>query len=178
MKRKHLFPALLVIVLILIASAGAAYAYFTTYANALGGYEIHLKYETVIRESVEGTTKSIQIANNPAQGEDPGQYPVFVRVKVFNGTDSTTEFQGDTRWAETVVSPNYKIYTYPYELYTGESTSILKIKVNPVETAKVQPGDPVDVTVTYESVPAVFQPGGAPDLATAWSYGENTVLIG
>lgn len=171
MKRINLILAVLAVVLILCASIGAASAYFTTYADARGGYVIHMKYESEIEERVEGNVKQVTIYNNPVPGTDNGTYPVFVRARVFAGNDVNVSSAG-TNWTP---SGDYYFYTIP--LYTGDHSETLNITVTPAANSIVRPGDPIDVLVTYESVPAVFTPAGAPDMQTSWANGEATNTI-
>ena len=42
---------------------------------------------------------------------------------------------------------------------------------------QIRPGDPIDVIVTYESVPAVFNADGSPDQSTAWSIASAITAI-
>ena len=168
MKKKQYILAVLAVILVLCASIGAASAYFTTYADARGGYVVHMKYQTEIYEEFDGNTKVVKITNEPEQGTDPGTYPVFVRVKVYHGSDSSIDVQipTDSDWSEVEAG----VYYYLSPLYTGDSTDPpLRIGVEPVPGANIRDGDPVDVIVTYESVPAVFFPNGDPDPVTAWA---------
>lgn len=163
MKRNNLILAVLAIVLVLCAGIGAASAYFTTYADARGGYVIHMKYESEIKEEVEGNVKQVTISNVADPDTEDGTYPVFVRARVFAGNDVTVSTSG-TNWE---ASGDYYFYTIP--LFTGDSSETLSITVEAKANSTVRPGDPIDVLVTYESVPAVFKPDGTPDMATSWA---------
>ena len=163
MKRINLILAVLAIILVLCASIGAASAYFTTYTDARGGYVIHMKYESEISEKVEGNVKQVTISNKADEGTANGTYPVFVRARVFAGSDVNASSAGPD-WN---YSNGYYFYTIP--LFTGESSKTLNITVTPATNSTVRAGDPIDVLVTYESVPAVFTAAGAPDLETAWA---------
>ena len=185
MKRINLILAVLAVVLILCASIGAASAYFTTYADARGGYVIHMKYESEIEEKVEGNVKQVTISNIARSDTEPGTYPVFVRAKVFAGNDVNVSISG-TNWTPITTSKGV-YYFYELPLYsaregyasvdTQSQTTTLGITVDPAENSTVRPGDPIDVLVTYESVPAVFTAAGAPDLETSWANGEATNTI-
>ena len=87
MKKRDAILAVLAVILVLSASIGAASAYFTSYAEARAGYVVHMGYETVIDEDVEGNVKTVRITNQAGQGTAAGTYPVFVRVKVYYGSD-------------------------------------------------------------------------------------------
>lgn len=170
MKKKNLILAVLAVVLVLCASIGAASAYFTTYADAKGGYVIQMNYQSVIDESVEGNVKTVRIYND--RTGETGTKPIFVRTRVFSGSDSTLTFDYDSKdWSMTeVVKDQEYLFDYQSALFSGDSpTSELKINVNVADGADVKPGDPIDVIVTCESVPAVFTADGSPDLVTAWN---------
>ena len=164
MKKRYLILAVLAIAMVLSASIGTAIAYFSTYADARGGYVIHMKYETEIHEDVSAGLKTISITNYADDGTK-GIYPVFVRVRIWNGSD--TKIDEVSGWDEKPDTTG--AYRYSSPLYTGKTTSDLVIRISEVQGAGVKPGDPVDVIVTYESVPAVFDAKGNPDLDTAWN---------
>lgn len=173
MKKKHLFLAALAIVLILCSSIGAAIAYFTTYAGGNGGYVIHLGHKTVIDDTVEGKTKKVVIHNEADPGDENGKYPVFVRAQVFHGSECTVTLNGSSitnGWYD----GGDEFFYYRYPIFTGEHTGELKFDVEKVDGADVKPGDPVDVLITYQSVPAMFDPDGNALLGKSW---ENQDLI-
>ena len=173
MKKKHLILAVLAIVLVLCASIGTTLSYFTTYSDAKGGYVIHLSPRTEITEDVDGNIKKIQILNNGLSDEDTGSFPIFVRVKVFNGTDCTTESVNSAGW-EYSAEDGY--YYYQNVIYAGERTAFLNIEVKATESAAA--GDVIDVIVVYEYVPAVFDSNGNPDSNTAWAMGNIKLIAG
>ena len=80
MKRKKILPAAgcaaaaLAAGLVLTAGMGEAWAYFTTYTSASGGYTIDLSNETQIVEEYSNHTKRLVVTND-------GTRPVYVRVK-------------------------------------------------------------------------------------------------
>ena len=180
MKRKNLILAVLAIVLVLCASIGAASAYFTTYADAKGGHEVHMKDESKIDEEVVGNVKQVTISNVADPGTMPGTYPVFVRARVFAGNDVNVVTAGENWEARGGYYYYLKpIYSALEDASTEESqTKTLNITVTPKENSTVRPGDPIDVLVTYESVPAVFTANGDPDFDTSWSIKENIQEIG
>lgn len=172
MKKKHLFLAALAIVLILCSSIGTAIAYFTTYTGANGGYVIHLGHKSVIHD-VYTDVKEISIQNVADSADDVGKFPIFVRALVYHGNDSIVTPQTSQNW-----TPEGNYYYYEFPLYADlaanypdpmSTTSTLKLKVDPNPAADIKPGDLVDVVVTYQSVPAVFDVDGNPDRVTAWA---------
>ena len=87
MKKRSYILAVLAVVLVLGASIGSAVAYFTTYADARGGYVIHLGGRTELLDELVQGQKVVQISNIANTEDDKGKYPVFVRVRAFH--DST-----------------------------------------------------------------------------------------
>ena len=192
MKKKHLFLAVLAIILILTACLGTTLAYFTSYASGNGGYIIHLSHRTKIFEFV-GDLKQVQIQNIAEKPEDVDQHPVFIRAIVYYGSDSVVTYEPSTNWSEGGASPDDErsmLFYYQQPIYAAEAenpappedgdnytTSRLKLKVTPANPDELEDGDAIDVLVTYQAVPAVFTPTGAPDLTTAWANAENIVVI-
>lgn len=176
MKKRDTILAVLAVILVLSASIGAASAYFTSYAEARGGYVVHMGYETVIKENVEGNVKTVTVTNTAGPDTDEGTYPVFVRVKVYHGSDCTVDVPAAANWAAENEETG-TVYYYTVPLYTGETTGPLAINVFVADGAEVKAGDPIDVIVTYESVPAVFNADGSPDRGTAWSNAAEITAI-
>ena len=172
MKKKPLVLAALAIVLILSASIGTAVAYFTTYAGANGGYVIHLGHKSIIHD-VYTDVKEIRIQNVADSADDVGKYPIFVRALVYHGNDSIVTPKESENW-----TPEGEYFYYELPLYADletnypsamSTTSILKLQVDPNPEADIKPGDLVDVVVTYQSVPAMFDPSGNPLRAKSWT---------
>lgn len=179
MKKRDAILAVLAVILVLSASIGAASAYFTSYAEARAGYVVHMGYETVIDEDVEGNVKTVRITNQAGQGTAAGTYPVFVRVKVYYGSDCAVNVPKTANWSKSGGNGEI-VCSYDLPLYTGETTGPtegLKINVSVADGAEVKAGDPIDVIVTYESVPAVFNADGSPDPTTAWSIASAITAI-
>ena len=172
MKKKQLFLVVLAVVLILGASIGSTIAYFTTYAGGNGGYVIHLGHQSKIHD-VYTDVKEIRIQNVADTADDVGKYPIFVRAMIYHGNDSIVNPVASENW-----TPEGEYIYYELPLYADleanypsamSTTSILKIDVQPNPDADLKPGDLVDVLVTYQSVPAVFDPNGNPLRALAWA---------
>ena len=178
MKKKHLVLSALAIVLVLCSSIGTAVAYFTTYAGGNGGYVIHLGHKSVIHD-VYADVKEISIQNVADSADDVGKYPIFVRAQVYHGTDSIVTPEESENW-----TPDGEYFYYLFPLYADlevnlmSTTSILKFQVDPNPEADLKPGDLVDVVVTYQSVPAVFDPDGNPLIWKAWENQAEITTIG
>ena len=171
MKKRHLILAILAVILVLSVSIGPTIAYFTTYARGNGGYVIHLGHKTVIEDDIEGSIKHVSIFNKADGDEDVGKYPLFIRAKVFYGSDCIVTFQDSANW-----TPEGDYYYYELPIYAAltpdatSTTSTLYLKVDPNPDADIEVGDEIDVLVTYQSVPAVFDESGlVPLRAQSWA---------
>ena len=179
MKKRNWLLFLLAVVLVLGSSIGTAVAYFTTYVTSRGGYVIHLGNETTIEEpDVTNWTKRVTIKNT-ADASEPGKL-VFVRARAYVGAayESGLTYEGASWLAPgDPASPDKGdgFYYYYLPLAPQQSTTELLIKINNIPV-DAEEGDIFNVVVVYESVPAVLDANGAPDLATAWATGKITVI--
>ena len=167
MKKRTLILAVLAVVLVLSASIGSAVAYFTTYATARGGYVIHLGGRTEIEEDIVNNRKTVRIFNRAQSDEDIGKYPVFVRVKAFADSDGTLDYDAN---AGSLWQPNAGTAAHP----EGAVTDPFVVTINLNRALKE--GEELDVIVVYDSVAAVFNADGSPDLDTAWATGDIQVV--
>lgn len=152
MKKKNIFLFALAIVLILATSISGALAYFTTYANAKGGYVIHLGYDTEITETFSNWTKHVTITNRE------GSQPVYVRARAFSGSTydlNYTDMSG--KWS--MGKDGY--WYYEDVLYAGESSTELLVKINNVPD-NVTDGASFNVVVIYEATPVQYDASGNP----------------
>lgn len=147
--------ALLVVAIALATGIGKTLAYFTTYAEAKGSVEITLGDKTQITEEFDSWTKSVVITNTPDAGTT--SQPVFVRVKAFSGSTYPLVYEGDKNW--TPGGDGY--YYYRPVLASGESTSVLKVKINDVPKDPTI-GDNFNVVIIYETTPVYYDEAGNP----------------
>ena len=92
MKKRSCYPAALVLsaaVMMAGAGVGKAWAYFTTYTEAAGGYTVHLGDRTEITEEFTNWTKHVVITSE----ED--SEPVYIRVRAFCGSRYTLQYSGE-----------------------------------------------------------------------------------
>lgn len=150
MKRKNTVLASLAVILVLTASVGSAMAYFTAYAEASGGYTIHLGDETRVEEEFDSWTKHVSIAN--AEESEP----VYIRVKAFCGNEYELVYSDESgKW-----SPGQDGYYYYSEIVpAGGKTDVLDIRIDHVP-ADVTDADSFNVAVIYESTPVSYTPDG------------------
>ena len=179
MKKRTLFLAVLAVVLVLSASIGSAVAYFTTYATARGGYVIHLGGRTEIEEDIVNNRKTVRIFNRAQSDEDIGKYPVFVRVKAFADSDGTLDYDANAGSLWQPKNDGYWYYQKPLYAGTvahpeGAVTDPFVVTINLSRALKE--GEELDVIVVYDSVAAVFNADGSPDLDTAWATGDIQVV--
>lgn len=152
MKKRKYYPGVLACAAALtVASAGIgqAWSYFTTYAEASGGYTVHLGDRTEITESFTEWTKHVVIAN------EESSEPVYIRVRAFCGSQYTISYSGED-W--TPGSDGY--YYYNRAVDGGGSTGTLDLKIENI------PENPEDkesfnVIVIYESTPVKHHEDGS-----------------
>lgn len=146
-KRLLLFPA--AVVLVLTAFIGSAVAYFTTYAQAKGGYTIQLQDQWKPHEEFSNWTKHLQI-------ESVGDVDCWVRAKAFAPSWAGELEYGGAGW--TLGEDGW--YYYDSILYAGETTPELTIKINniPEELTVTD----FDVDVVYECTPVLYDEAGNP----------------
>lgn len=153
MKRRSCYPAALVLsaaVMIAGAGVGKAWAYFTTYTEAAGGYTVHLGDRTEITEEFTNWTKHVVITSE----ED--SEPVYIRIRAFCGSRYTLQYSGEG-WSQG--ADGY--YYYGNAVSGGASTASLDLKINNI------PEDPEElerfnVVVIYESAPVRYHEDGTP----------------
>ena len=92
MKKRNFYPQVLALtaaVTVASAGIGKAWSYFTTYAEAAGGYTIQLGDRTEITEDFTDWTKHVTITN------EESSEPVYIRVRAFCGSQYTLVYSGE-----------------------------------------------------------------------------------
>ena len=158
MKKRHIILGVLTTILVLCSTIGMSFAYFTTYAISQGGYVI--KSQPRIDERFENKKKTIWITNSENAS------PVFVRAKVFSGSEFTINYEPGTGWSYNT-EDQYWYFTEP--LQGSESTTTLVASIDKIPEG-LKNGDEFNIVVIYESVLAVYD-GDNPDMATSWANG-------
>ncbi len=161
-KRRKFYPgalALAALAGVALAGIGEAWSYFTTYAEAAGGYTIRLGDRTEIREEFTDWTKHVVIANQESSE------PVYIRAKAFCGSQYTLIYSGEG-WA-----PGSDGYYYYRDIVNGgASTGTLDIRIEniPAEPEEIER---FNVVVIYESTPVKYHEDGTPYTVeeTDWS---------
>ena len=161
MKRKNILPAAgfavaaLAAGLVLTAGTGQAWAYFTTYTSASGGYAIDLGHETQIVEEYSNHTKRLAVSNDSTQ-------PVYVRARAFSGSQCVLTYSSeDGGWQ----AGNDGYYYFSQPLAGAVTTEDGEFP------ADAQAGDECNVVVVCESLPVQYDADGntlAPQAAD-WS---------
>lgn len=169
MKKKNIIPAVLAAGLVLSASVGSAWAYFTTYVEAQGGYTLSLGDETTIRENFGSWRKSLLVTS------DEGSEPVYVRARAFSGELYPVAYsdmdQGkypvkyddkDYPYNEGGVwTPNADgYYYYSNILYGGGHTNVLEVTIQDVPEDVTE--KEFNVVVIYETTPVQYREDGTP----------------
>ncbi len=164
-KRRSFYPQVLALAAIVGAASagiGSAWSYFTTYAEAAGGYTIRLGDRTEITEEFSSWTKHVAIAN------EESSEPVYIRVRAFCGSQYTLSYSGEG-WTEG--EDGY--YYYTEMVNGGASTGNLDVKIEDI------PADPEEkarfnVIVIYESTPVKYHEDGSP--YTVWETDWSELL--
>ena len=152
LKSKIFWLAMVAVVFVGSVSVPSAMAYFTTYVEAQGGYEITLGDETEIEEDVKDMTKSISIKNT-------GETDCYVRVKVFCGSQLNITYSGavDGSGNQYWTLDNDGYWYYKDILKTGESSEVLNAKINLPEDYE----DTFNVIVVQECTPVLYKEDGS-----------------
>lgn len=150
MKKRDWCLAVLAFALILTAVGRGAWAYFTTFAEARGGYPISLGDETRVKEEFSAWTKHVTITVS----ED--SEPVFVRAKAFCGSRYSLVYS-DAGGKWTPGGEGYYYYSDP--VAAGGSTDVLDIKIENVPS-DVKDSESFHVVVIYETTPVLYQEDG------------------
>ena len=174
MKRNQLILAVLVVVLVLTASIGKTLAYFSDYVRDEEAFSVQIDNTTTIDEEFDGSGNKIVTITNQ------GDAPVFVRFKA-EASEGIVLSANGTGWTQTSPAGTDDGYVYyTAELGKGEPTSALTVTVTlptfSSEEAAKKAGEEAHVVVLYESVPALYDGDGNPDLKTAWERGKVTVV--
>ena len=153
----------LLAVLILSASVHSAWAYFTTYATARGGYTI--EHKTRINEKFSEWKKHVSISNDKDSG------PVYVRAKGFCGSAYTLNYgESSNKWS---LNEKDGYYYYSDILFGGGNTEELVVEIGniPENIANSPDFDPADfnVVIIYETIPVLYDVSGKNALPADWS---------
>ncbi|MCI8465709.1 MAG: hypothetical protein HFI63_07615 [Lachnospiraceae bacterium] len=153
MKKKSNLLAVLALAVILSAGIGKAWAYFTTYAEAAGGYTIELGDRTEIQEEFGEWTKRVSVSNNETSGQS-----VYIRAKAFSGNAYELTYEDESgKW--TPGDGGYYYYSDPVK--AGEATGELLVHIGNIPQ-NANEGDRFHVAVVYESTPVRYDADGNP----------------
>ena len=150
MKRRNLLLLVLAIVLVLASSVAPAMAYFTTYAEARGGYQISFP-PTDVEEQFYDWTKHVVITSS-----EDGQ-PTYVRARAYAGSQYLLQYSGDG-WA---YNADDGYYYYNTILEPGDGTSELLVHIDNIPEDPAQ-DDSFNVVVIYECTPVQYDESGNP----------------
>jgi hypothetical protein len=163
MKKTNLILAASAVCLVLSATINTASAYFTTYAEAKGGYTIELGDNTRINENFSGWVKYVTITS----AED--SEPVYVRARAFSGSQYPLEYSGDG-WS--IGSDGF--YYYDNILSASESTNDLLVQISGVPV-NADSDSSFNVIVVYESTPVLYKEDGTP--YADWNVKVDTASV-
>lgn len=156
--RFRLIVAGLVLVLVMSAGIGSAWAYFTTYDEASGGVQVVI--DTHMDEKVD-TEKHVTITNDASSSAF-----VWVRARAYIGGKYGIDegYPNGDGWTNNEDGWSY----YASPIAPAESTNALNIKISGIpEADKSNLDDIINVAVVYECIPASFDENGDPVPANA-----------
>ena len=141
---------LVAVVLVAGGSVSRAWSYFTTYAVARGGHQLHFGDETEINEEFDSWTKHISIAS------DADSTPVFVRVKAFTRSDYQENLKyypaEDGTWYD-----GGDGYWYCSSLLLGgQATPVIDVKLENAPKVDDPEAAGFNIVVIYEKTPALY----------------------
>lgn len=152
--------------LVLVGSVGVheALAYFTTYVQANGGYEVTLGAEAALSETVENMTKYISVSNT-------GDMDCYVRVKIFSGDmvgityASAKASDGSDLW---IYNSSDGYWYYKDVVAAGGKTGQITAKIVVPEDIK----DSFNVVVVQECTQVLYREDGT--AYADWSLAYDT----
>lgn len=157
MKKKSLIISSIAAALVVTASIGSAFAYFSTYEEAKGGYTIHLGDYEEATEDFQEWTKKLVVTSDPKSNEE-----VYVRAIAYAGSQynlTYSEPNGGSSW--TLGSDGFFYYNQPMK--PGESTAELDIHIGNIpEAINMQDPTQFNVVVVYECTRAQYKADGTP----------------
>lgn len=148
------------VMLVMSASMGAAWAYFTTYTAAKGGMVLHMGHEEKVRESYKNWKKTINIQST----ED--SRPVYIRARgyyagegelSYSSGSGNWEMRGDWMYYTRTLNPGKSLEDSGDEL-------VVEIPVPSNEKDK----DTFNVIVVYETMEAIYGPDPASTDPLSW----------
>ena len=162
--KRNAFLLALCLVLLLVPAVDGAWAYFTTYTQARGGYPLRLGEKTEMKEEFSAWTKHVSIENTGDLGA------VFVRARAFCDSRYTLKYSDTSgKWSD----GGDGFWYYSDVVYPGEATEELLVKIDGVPTGEdgkpvdengkpLEDGTQFDVIVIYECTPAQYDEAGNP----------------
>lgn len=151
--------AIAAILLVLVTAVGVAGAFFSDYDHGVGQATINIGGQTTIDENVQGAQKTIKIHNN-------GGGEVFVRVAIYGPEDKGMTVTAGTGW-----NKNGDFWYYQNVLPAGGDTSAIVADISKVPVT-VDLSE-LDIIVTHQSVPAVYDVEGKADMAASWAAAQQ-----
>lgn len=178
MKKKSMILLALIVVMVMGAGIGSAWAYFTTYAEAEGGYIVKLGDTTTLEENVVNLHKAVSITSEPTSE------PVWIRVKAYYAEgDLHINEEGSESYSAKWSLGNDGWWYYSDVVTAGETTEVLDVSIEGVEVAEDDILNPskvedFDVIVVYESIPVEYDENGDP-LTPDWNaeIGDDNITV-
>lgn len=148
--------AAIAVMLIMSATMGSAWAYFTSYAKAKGGVTLKLGHEEQIDEDFDNWEKVIDLTSTDDSN------PVYLRVKAFCAEYDVT-YDNTQNWTKGAEDWMYYDKTLAPGKSLSESGDQLKAKINNVPKSGdegLEDGKTFNVIIVYESMEVQYDETG------------------
>ncbi|MDO5132967.1 MAG: hypothetical protein Q4D81_08290 [Eubacteriales bacterium] len=146
------------VMLVLGASMGTAWAYFTTYATAKGGVTLHMGHEEKVEESFSNNRKTINIESTA------DSQPVYIRARGFYKDPEGLSYSESQNW--TAGEDGWIYYTKILQPGTSLADSGDQLVVKITFPADAKEGDTVNVIIVYETTEVQYNEAGEPLAST------------
>lgn len=154
--------AIAAILLVLVTAVGVAGAFFSDYDHGVGQATINIGGQTTIDENVQGAQKTISIHNN-------GGGEVFVRVAIYGPEDKGMTVTAGEGWSKSGDFWYYQNVLPASGDASHTSPIVADISGVPVTVDLSE----LDIIVTHQSVPAVYDAEGKADMAASWAAAQQ-----
>lgn len=153
------------VMLVMSASMGAAWAFFTTYTAAKGGMVLHLGHEEKVKESYQNWKKTIDIQST----ED--SRPVYIRARGYYAGEGELTYSSSGNWESSGDWMYYKGTLSPGKsLASTDDELVVEIPVPQNEKDK----DTFNVIVVYETMEVLY--GTNPSSSAPLSWNDEAVM--
>jgi hypothetical protein len=163
--------AAIAVMLIMSATMGSAWAYFTSYAKAKGGVTLKLGHEEHIDEEFDNWEKVIDLTSTADSN------PVYLRMRAYSAEYPVT-YENNANWTKDGDWMYYNNALQPGKKLSDSGDELL-VQINNVpesDNPELKDGKTFNVIVVYESTEVQYDEQGnmIPATAADWSKKVDT----